>query len=107
MKKVLSVVLAASMVLGMTACGSSSSTTTTTAAETTAAGAAEETTAAGAAEETTAAEAAASSDAKFYIGGSGPITGGAALYGIAVQRGGQIAVDEINANGGINGYQVE
>ena len=43
----------------------------------------------------------------FKIGGSGPLTGGAALYGIAVKQGGQIAVDEINAAGGINGYYVE
>ena len=42
----------------------------------------------------------------FKIGGSGPITGGAAVYGLAVQRGAQIAVDEINAAGGINGTQI-
>ena len=45
--------------------------------------------------------------AVFKIGGSGPTTGGAAVYGLAVQRGAQIAVDEINAAGGINGYQIE
>ena len=45
-------------------------------------------------------------EAAFKIGGSGPITGGAAVYGLAVQRGAQIAVDEINAAGGINGYQI-
>ena len=44
--------------------------------------------------------------ATFKIGGSGPLTGGAAVYGIAVQRGAQIAVDEINEAGGINGYQI-
>ena len=43
----------------------------------------------------------------FKIGGSGPLTGGAAIYGIAVQRGAQIAVDEINAAGGINGFQID
>ena len=45
--------------------------------------------------------------AAFKIGGCGPLTGGAAVYGIAVQRGAQIAVDEINAAGGINGFQIE
>ena len=36
------------------------------------------------------------------IGGIGPLTGGAATYGVATQRGAQIAVDEINAlNSGI------
>ncbi len=43
----------------------------------------------------------------FKIGGIGPMTGDAAAYGIAVDRGAQIAVEEINAAGGINGYQVE
>lgn len=42
----------------------------------------------------------------FKIGGIGPTTGGAALYGLAAQNGAQIAVDEINAAGGINGYQI-
>ena len=43
----------------------------------------------------------------FKIGGIGPTTGDAASYGIAVKNGIQIAVDEINAAGGINGYQVD
>ena len=45
--------------------------------------------------------------AVFKIGGIGPLTGGAAAYGDAVNKGAQIAVDEINAAGGINGFQVE
>ncbi len=44
---------------------------------------------------------------KFVIGAIGPITGGAAIYGQAVMNAVQIAVDEINAAGGINGHQVE
>lgn len=43
----------------------------------------------------------------FKIGGIGPTTGGAAIYGIAVQNAAQLAVDEINEAGGINGYKVE
>lgn len=43
----------------------------------------------------------------FKIGGIGPLTGGAAVYGIAVKNGAQIAIDEINAAGGINGCQIE
>lgn len=43
----------------------------------------------------------------FKIGGIGPTTGDAATYGNAVKNGIQIAVDEINENGGINGYQIE
>ncbi|MDY5699780.1 MAG: ABC transporter substrate-binding protein [Lachnospiraceae bacterium] len=42
----------------------------------------------------------------FRIGGIGPVTGGAAAYGIAVKNGAQLAVDEINAAGGINGVQI-
>ena len=40
---------------------------------------------------------------EYVIGVSGPLTGGAAMYGIAVQNSAQIAVDEINAAGGLNG----
>ena len=36
----------------------------------------------------------------FKIGGIGPLTGGAAIYGTAAMNGAQIAVDEINALGG-------
>lgn len=42
----------------------------------------------------------------WSIGSIGPITGDAAVYGNAVKDGAQIAVDEINAAGGINGYQI-
>ena len=48
-----------------------------------------------------------SSAKKFYIGGIGPITGGAAVYGQHVMNAAQIAVDEINAAGGINGTLIE
>ena len=44
---------------------------------------------------------------KWKIGSQGPLTGGAAVYGNAVVNGAEIAIDEINANGGINGYQIE
>ena len=95
-KRVLSLSLALAMATSLTACGSSSSTT-----ETTAAAAADATTAAaGASSE-------ASSDKGFKIGGIGPVTGAAAVYGLAVKNGAQTAVDEINADGGINGYQIE
>ena len=46
-------------------------------------------------------------DDKLVIGCSGPLTGDAAQYGESVQRGAQIAVDEINAAGGINGFQIQ
>ena len=37
----------------------------------------------------------------FLLGGTGPLTGGAAIYGNAAKNGAEIAVDEINAMGGI------
>lgn len=43
----------------------------------------------------------------FKIGGIGPMTGAAATYGAAVENGIQLAVDEINAEGGINGAEIE
>ena len=51
---------------------------------------------------------ASSSDEKtLLIGGTGPLTGDYATYGISVQKGAQIAVDEINEKGGVNGYTVK
>lgn len=43
----------------------------------------------------------------FYIGGSGPLTGGYAAYGNGVKNGAELAVKEINAAGGINGFQLK
>ena len=42
---------------------------------------------------------------EFVIGASGPLTGAAAVYGVAVQNSAQMAVDEINAAGGLNGVK--
>ena len=49
----------------------------------------------------------AMADDVWKIGSIGPTTGSAAAYGTAVMESAQIAVDEINAAGGINGFQVE
>ena len=78
-KRLLSLGLAALMAASLTACGGSD------------AGASS---AEGAANSTEKADAAGG---VIQIGGIGPITGGAAVYGIAVQNGAQLAVDEINA----------
>ena len=43
------------------------------------------------------------SDDTIKIGISGPLTGGAAVYGKAVYNSAQLAISEINANGGLNG----
>ena len=86
MKKLVSFMLVAAMVAAtLTGCGSSDNAKSTEAAG----------------------ESSAAAGTTFKIGGIGPVTGGNALYGLAVQRGAQIAIDEINAAGGINGTQIE
>ena len=49
----------------------------------------------------------AMADDVWKIGGIGPTTGAAAAYGSAVESAMNIAAEEINEAGGINGYQVE
>ena len=96
--------LALLMVFAMIAAvfaGCGSNATTAAPAEDTAAEPAEETveeTAEEAAEEAAEpAEEAADDVMTFYLGGVGPLTGAAAIYGNAHNNGSQIAVDEINA----------
>lgn len=40
---------------------------------------------------------------EIYIGASGPLTGKAASYGTSVQKGAELAIEQINAAGGLNG----
>ena len=49
----------------------------------------------------------AENNTEIVIGVSGPLSGGAAMYGLAVVNAAQIAVDEINANGGVNGMMLK
>ena len=101
-KKVLSLLLACAMTFSLAACGGNGGETQAPAEDGTETEASAES---GDDEET---EAPAASDgAVLKIGGIGPTTGGASAYGIAVQRGMEIAVEEINAAGGINGTQIE
>lgn len=44
--------------------------------------------------------------ARFVIGGIGPLTGDYANYGESTRNGAQIAVEEINAAGGVNGFRL-
>ena len=93
MKKFFALAMALVMCLGLLAgCGQDSG-ATTSAAPTDGDAAAENT--------------ASGESASFKFGGVGPLTGDNAIYGTAVMNGIQIAVDEVNAAGGINGYQVE
>lgn len=45
--------------------------------------------------------------ATLRIGGIGPLTGDYANYGTSVQKGAALAVEEINAAGGFNGFKLE
>ena len=49
----------------------------------------------------------AENNTKIKIGLTGPLTGGAAIYGIAVRNAAKLAVDEINKAGGLNGIEFE
>ena len=78
MKKMISMTLAVAMTMSLLAgCGSNSASTESASGDT------------------------------FKIGGIGPVTGGAAIYGQAVKNGAELAIKEINEAGGINGYQIE
>lgn len=43
---------------------------------------------------------------ELYIGGIGPTTGEYSNYGISVRDGAKLAIDEINAAGGVNGFKL-
>ena len=88
MKKLVSLVLAAVLAVSAVGCGSSSDSSSSTA-------------------DSAQSTEAAADGATFKIGGIGPITGGAAVYGLAVKNAAELAVKEINEAGGINGMQVE
>ena len=105
-KKALSLLLACAMTFSLAACGGKGGETEAPAADNAETEAPAE--AGNDAEAGDDAEAPAASDgAVIKIGGIGPTTGGASAYGIAVQRGMEIAVEEINAAGGIGGVQIE
>ena len=86
-KKGAAVAMAVCMAAAMTACGGSS------APASSGSDAKEE-----AAEESASTEAAAGA---IKIGGSGPLTGPAAVYGNAVKNAAELAVEEVNAKGGV------
>ena len=46
-----------------------------------------------------------SENTEYVIGVSGPLTGAAAVYGVAVENSAKMAVEEINAAGGLNGIK--
>ena len=99
MKKFLSIAVASAMVAAaLTGCGSNPSSDSTAPTEGTEGNASDSGTAEGGA---------SAEGGVFKIGGIGPVTGAAAVYGQAVKNAAQLAVDEINAAGGINGAQIE
>lgn len=104
--KILALVLAFAMIACFAACGGNggNTNTTTEAPETDPTG--ESNTAAADVEFDFSKEGDYTADnEKFVIGATGPLTGDTSSYGISVQNGAQLAVDEINANGGLNGIE--
>ena len=89
MNRILSLALAGAMGMSLLAGCSSSGSGESSAPESTAPAES------GAVEEST-----APTGAAFKLGGTGPLTGDASIYGLAAYHGAQIAVDEINAEGG-------
>ena len=91
-KKLIAMLLAVAMVSSMTACGTSAGSNVAENAGSTA----------GTAENASTAEAAGNaSGAAIKLGGIGPLTGAAAIYGNATKYGSELAVEEINALGGL------
>ena len=80
MKKFLAFTMAAAMTLSLAACGNGSGSNTS---------------------------AGGSGNTAFKLGGTGPLTGDASIYGLAAQRGAQIAVEEINAEGGAIQFELK
>jgi branched-chain amino acid transport system substrate-binding protein len=102
MKKFASLSLAALMTVSMAACGNSTGSTSSDSSKAESTGS----TSASSTADASSAEASAEGGV-FKIGGIGPVTGAASAYGQAVQKGAELAVEEINAAGGINGAQIE
>ena len=97
MKKIVSSVLAASMVLSLAACGSTATTS-------------ESTSSASEATSSTAATGESAGSGSYTgtpikIGGIGPVTGAAAVYGNAVKNAEELAVKEINAANGSDVFE--
>ena len=95
-KKFVSVLLVLmAIIMLLTSCGKTETKTTEPAADDAAA-----TDAAGTDGETPAGD-------KIKIGGLAPLTGPVSVYGIAADNGAQLAIKEVNANGGVLGKQIE
>lgn len=101
--KLVSTAVVSAMVLAMAGCGTQDAGASESAASNESVASNES---ASAAEGTEAASEGASAGT-FKIGGMGPLTGDNAVYGMAVNNAAQMAVDEINAAGGVNGYTIE
>lgn len=100
--KILALVLCFSLVACFAACSNTSEETTVGGDDTTANA---DTTAAAADYDFSTEGDYTADNTKYVIGATGPLTGDAASYGISVQNGATIAVNEINANGGLNGVE--
>ena len=98
-KKFLAFTMAAAMTLSLAACGGNGGGAGSSGGSS-ASGSTGDTSTGGVTAGTTVKEVVDPTGAAFKIGATGPLTGGASIYGLAAYRGAQIAVNEINSEGG-------
>ena len=105
MKKLLSLAMAATLAFSVVACGGTDNTQNNDNAAPEAsedAGSTDATT-----DAATEGDVSSSYNGVLKVGGIGPTTGGAAVYGKAVMNAANLAVEEINAAGGVNGMELQ
>ena len=98
-KKFLAFTMAAAMTLSLAACGGNGGGAGSSGGSS-ASGSTGDTSTGGVTAGTTVKEVVDPTGAAFKIGATGPLTGDASIYGLAAYRGAQIAVNEINSEGG-------
>jgi len=101
MKKLLSLAMAATLAFSVVACGGTDNTQNNDNA------APEASEDAGSTDAATEGDVSSSYNGVLKVGGIGPTTGGAAVYGKAVMNAANLAVEEINAAGGVNGMELQ
>lgn len=98
MRRVMSALLAAAMTTALiTGCGSGSGSSSSDSGAASDSGSSAE----------SSSDSGSGDSGKIKIGGIGPVTGGAAVYGEAVKNGAELAVKEINEAGGIGGVEID
>lgn len=107
MKKLLSLAMATALAFSVVACGGTDNTQSNDNAAPETSGTEDAGNTDAASDAATEGDAATSFNGVLKVGGIGPTTGGAAVYGMAVMNAANLAVEEINAAGGVNGMELQ